>query len=102
MFHLDAGWFRDVGDWHADPKKFPHGIANRSRALPSTSATRPCRHGRRASWSASCTTTHLDMLEHDGYLVAQAQLWSTVYLAIPDPGLRSTGISVAKSASRPK
>ena len=26
MFHLDAGWFRDVGDWHADPVKFPHGI----------------------------------------------------------------------------
>jgi hypothetical protein len=31
-----------------------------------------------------------------------AQLWSTVYLAIPDPGLRSTDISVAKSAPRPK
>ena len=28
MFHLDAGWFRDVGDWHADPAKFPHGIAS--------------------------------------------------------------------------
>jgi hypothetical protein len=28
MFHLDAGWFRDVGDWRADPKKFPHGIAS--------------------------------------------------------------------------
>jgi len=27
MFHLDAGWFRDVGDWQADPAKFPHGIA---------------------------------------------------------------------------
>ena len=27
MFHLDAGWFRDVGDWQADPVKFPHGIA---------------------------------------------------------------------------
>ena len=27
MFHLDAGWFRDVGDWQADPNKFPHGIA---------------------------------------------------------------------------
>jgi hypothetical protein len=30
-----------------------------------------------------------------------AQLWSTVYLAIPDPGLRSTGIPVAQSAPRP-
>lgn len=28
MFHLDAGWFRDVGDWHANPLKFPHGIAS--------------------------------------------------------------------------
>ncbi len=27
MFHLDAGWFRGVGDWYADPKKFPQGIA---------------------------------------------------------------------------
>ena len=27
MFHMDAGWFRDVGDWHPDPKKFPHGLA---------------------------------------------------------------------------
>ena len=28
MFHLDAGWFREVGDWHADTAKFPHGIAS--------------------------------------------------------------------------
>ncbi|MGC1869729.1 MAG: alpha-galactosidase [Acidobacteriaceae bacterium] len=27
MFHLDAGWFRGVGDWVPDPKKFPHGLA---------------------------------------------------------------------------
>jgi hypothetical protein len=27
MFHLDAGWFRAVGDWTPDPKKFPHGLA---------------------------------------------------------------------------
>lgn len=27
MFHLDAGWFRAVGDWRPDPKKFPKGIA---------------------------------------------------------------------------
>jgi hypothetical protein len=27
MFHLDAGWFRGVGDWQPDPKKFPHGLA---------------------------------------------------------------------------
>jgi len=28
MFHLDAGWFRGVGDWQAHPSKFPHGIAS--------------------------------------------------------------------------
>jgi hypothetical protein len=28
MFHLDAGWFRAVGDWQPDPAKFPHGIAS--------------------------------------------------------------------------
>jgi alpha-galactosidase len=27
MFHLDAGWFRGVGDWYPDPVKFPHGLA---------------------------------------------------------------------------
>jgi Melibiase/Glycosyl hydrolase family 36 C-terminal domain len=28
MFHLDAGWFRDVGDWQANPAKFPNSIAS--------------------------------------------------------------------------
>ena len=28
MFHLDAGWFRGVGDWEPDPKKFPHGLGS--------------------------------------------------------------------------
>jgi alpha-galactosidase len=27
MFHVDAGWFRGVGDWYPEPKKFPHGLA---------------------------------------------------------------------------
>lgn len=27
MFHLDAGWFRAVGDWRPDPQKFPHGLS---------------------------------------------------------------------------
>ncbi|MGH8121635.1 MAG: glycoside hydrolase family 36 protein, partial [Rudaea sp.] len=27
MFHLDAGWFRGVGDWYPDPRKFPKGLA---------------------------------------------------------------------------
>ncbi|WP_347260986.1 alpha-galactosidase [Rudaea sp.] len=28
MFHLDAGWFRAVGDWRPDPQKFPQGLAS--------------------------------------------------------------------------
>jgi hypothetical protein len=27
MFHIDAGWFKGVGDWRANPTKFPHGLA---------------------------------------------------------------------------
>lgn len=27
MFHIDAGWFRTVGDWHPNPDKFPNGLA---------------------------------------------------------------------------
>ncbi|HET6387659.1 MAG TPA: alpha-galactosidase [Armatimonadota bacterium] len=27
MLHIDAGWFRGVGDWRPDPVKFPHGLA---------------------------------------------------------------------------
>ena len=26
MFHVDAGWFRGVGDWRPDLQKFPHGL----------------------------------------------------------------------------
>lgn len=32
MFHIDAGWFRGVGDWHPDEKKFPHGLASIANA----------------------------------------------------------------------
>jgi hypothetical protein len=27
MFHIDAGWFRTVGDWRPNPSKFPNGLA---------------------------------------------------------------------------
>jgi len=27
MFHIDAGWFRAVGDWRPNPQKFPQGLA---------------------------------------------------------------------------
>lgn len=26
LFHIDAGWFRGVGDWYPNEQKFPHGL----------------------------------------------------------------------------
>ena len=123
MFHLDAGWFRGVGDWYPDAKKFPHGLAY----LSDQAHARGLRFGIWADWTQAGIDTgpgalnvhsdatrdwlvndvgpewkpeefkgmttdigvpaardyaarqvkrmvedyHLDMLEHDGYLVAQ-------------------------------
>ena len=123
MFHLDAGWFRTVGDWHPDERKFPHGLAY----VADQAHARGLRFGLWVDWSQAGigaakgalnvhdpqvrdwlvndvgvdwkpeefkgqTTDlgvpavrdyaakevkrivedyHLDMLEHDGYLVAQ-------------------------------
>jgi hypothetical protein len=123
MFHLDAGWFRGVGDWYPDVNKFPHGLA----FLSEQAHGRKLRFGLWVDWSQAGidaspgalnvhdpktndwlvndvprdwkpeefkgqTTDlgvpaahdyaakevkrivedyHLDMLEHDGYLVAQ-------------------------------
>jgi hypothetical protein len=47
MFHLDAGWFRAVGDWRPDPKKFPHGLA----ALAHDAHRRGMKFGLWAAWS---------------------------------------------------
>ena len=138
MFHLDAGWFRDVGDWHADPRKFPNGIAgiaeyahsqglkfglwidwtqagtsNAAGALSvNDSAVRDWlladpspgwRHSEpfkgitidlglpaAAAWTAKelervVTDYRLDMLEHDGYLVAQGTTRTDHPAAPPAP-----------------
>lgn len=134
MFHLDAGWFREVGDWQADPAKFPHGIAGladfahrlglkfglwvdwtqaatsrRPGALnvddplarrwliapppPGWQHTEPFKGitidlgvPAAAAWARTAlegivSSYHLDMLEHDGYLVAQG----SVQAAAADP-----------------
>jgi alpha-galactosidase len=123
MFGLDAGWFRGVGDWYPDPKKFPHGLAT----LADDAHRHSLRFGIWVDWTQAALDTepgalnvrdpkvrnwlvadvardwkpeafkgqtidlgvpaaheycahevkrlveeyHLDMLEHDGYLVAQ-------------------------------
>ena len=123
MFHIDAGWFRGVGDWYPNPKKFPHGLA----PIADEAHKRGLRFGIWVDWTQAALDTepgalnvrdpkvrdwmvtdlppdwkpeefkgqtvdlgvpavhdylrkevkrivedyHLDMLEHDGYLVAQ-------------------------------
>jgi alpha-galactosidase len=123
MFHIDAGWFRGVGDWYPDPKKFPHGLAplaeNAHRnglkfgiwvdwtqaGLSTEPGALNARDPKVRNWMVSdlppdwkpepfkgqtvdigvpeahayaqrevtriVDEYHLDMLEHDGYLVAQ-------------------------------
>ncbi len=123
MFHLDAGWFRGVGDWQPDQKKFPHGLqpiaarahalglkfglwadwtqAGVDKALGSLNVRDPKTRGwlttdLPANWTPAefsgqpidigdppakawamreteriVSNYKLDMLEHDGYLVAQ-------------------------------
>ena len=142
MFHLDAGWFRAVGDWQPDPQKFPHGIApvadfahehglrfglwidwaqagasDRPGALdvrdpitrdwlvadppPGWTHSEPFKGitidlgvPAAKAWAAHeleriVTDYHLDMLEHDGYLVAQGSTRAGHVAAAPEAaGLR--------------
>ena len=138
MFHLDAGWFRDVGDWQANRRKFPHGIAR----VADFAHQHGLKFGLWVDWAQAGTSSepgalnvhdpaildwliadppadwkhrepfkgitidfgvpaaeawaqrelerivsdyHLDMLEHDGYLVAQGSSRSDHPAAPPDP-----------------
>lgn len=123
MFHVDAGWFRGVGDWYPNAQKFPHGLAY----IADEAHKRGMRFGLWVDWTQAgldikpgalnardqkvhdwlvtdlppnwkpeefkgqtvdvgapaahaylekevnriITDYHLDMLEHDGYLVAK-------------------------------
>ena len=123
MFHLDAGWFRAVGDWVSNPDKFPDGVVSvadyahkaglrfglwtdwtqagvseqpgalnvRDSTVRDWLTTDPPAGWKPAEfkgiaidigvpaarrWAEARMTKlvgdfHLDMLEHDGYLVAQ-------------------------------
>ncbi len=137
MFHLDAGWFRAVGDWYPDPHKFPRGIA----PLAEDAHEHGMKFGLWVDWAQAGLDTgpgalnlrdpkvrdwlvadvapswkpqpfkgqtidlgvpaarayaqgevnrivrdyHLDMLEHDGYLVAQGCTRKDHPHAPPDP-----------------
>lgn len=137
MFHLDAGWFRGVGDWYPNPRKFPQGVAS----LADDAHRHGMRFGLWVDWTQAgldtepgalnvrdpkirdwlvadvapdwkpqefkgqtidlgvpaaeryaagevnriVTDCHLDMLEHDGYLVAQGCTRDDHPHAPPDP-----------------
>ncbi len=137
MFHMDAGWFREVGDWHPNPEKFPHGLAviadaahehglkfglwvDWTQAGPSTEpGALNARDPKVRDWMVTdlpadwkpepfkgqtidlgvpeakqwaqreveriVTDYHLDMLEHDGYLVAHGCDRADHPHAAPDP-----------------
>ena len=137
MFHVDAGWFRGVGDWYPDPTKFPNGLASiadeahrlglkfglwvdwTQAALGTEKGALNVRDPRVNNWVVTDTPAdwqpepfkgqtidlgvpeasswaqteanrivadyHLDMLEHDGYLVAQGCDRKDHPHAPPDP-----------------
>ena len=139
MFDLDAGWFRAVGDWRADPVKFSHGLA----ALADFAHGQGLKFGMWVDWAQAgvskapgalnvydprvrdwlvaeppsdwkhsepfkgvtidlgvpaahdwaaaelerlVSENHLDLLEHDGYLVAQGSAREHFPSAPPDAG----------------
>ena len=140
MFHMDAGWFRGVGDWYPNPAKFPHGLA----PIADEAHRLGLRFGLWVDWTQAALDTepgalnvrdpkvrdwlvadvgpdwkqeefkgqtvdvgvpaardyfakeikrivdsyHLDMLEHDGYLVAQGCARSDHPHAPPGPAMR--------------
>lgn len=137
MFHIDAGWFREPGDWYPNPEKFPHGLAVIAEeahkhglkfglwvdwtqaGLSTKSGALNARDPKVRDWMVSdlpadwrpepfkgqtidlgvpeakqwaqqeveriVTDYHLDMLEHDGYLVAHGCDRSDHPHAPPDP-----------------
>ncbi|MCU1269173.1 MAG: hypothetical protein JWN74_467 [Acidobacteriaceae bacterium] len=137
MFHIDAGWFRGVGDWYPNPEKFPHGLAPiadnahqhglkfglwvdwTQAGLSTAPGALNARHPKVRDWMVTdlpkdwqpepfkgqtidlgvpeakqwaqheveriVTDYHLDMLEHDGYLVAHGCDRTDHPHAPPDP-----------------
>jgi hypothetical protein len=137
MFHIDAGWFRAVGDWYPNPQKFPHGLAFiadnahqhglkfgiwvdwTQAGLSTEPGALNARDPKVRDWMVTdipkdwqpepfkgqtidlgvpeakqwaqkeveriVTDYHLDMLEHDGYLVAHGCSRTDHPHAAPDP-----------------
>ena len=58
MFHLDAGWFRGVGDWEPNPKKFPHGLG----VIADAAHRAGLRFGLWTDWTQAALSTELGAL----------------------------------------
>jgi hypothetical protein len=155
LFHIDAGWFRGVGDWYPNPSKFPHGFApivseahrrglrfgiwvdwaqagidNNPGALsvhdpkvrdwlvadvpqdwhPADFVGRtidlgfpPARDYARQEVERIITQYHLDMMEHDGYVVAKnCRRTDHPHEAASPPQMSTvagSGITIADNAS---
>lgn len=61
MFALDAGWFRGVGDWFPDPKKFPDGLAS----VADEAHRRGLKFGIWVDWAQAGTNTEPGALNVD-------------------------------------
>ncbi len=73
MFHLDAGWFRGVGDWQPDPTKFPHGL----QAVADEAHANGLKFGLWVDWTQAGTDTAVGALNvHD----PEVQRWLTSQL----------------------
>ena len=58
MFHVDAGWFRGVGDWQPNPKKFPRGL----QPIADEAHARGLKFGLWADWTQAALNTAPDAL----------------------------------------
>ncbi len=58
MFHVDAGWFRGVGDWYPDAKKFPDGLAT----ISAYAHKQGLKFGLWVDWAQAGISTHPEAL----------------------------------------
>jgi alpha-galactosidase len=94
MFHLDAGWFRAVGDWHPDLAKFPHGLS----PIAAYAHERGLRFGLWADWAQAGTSQQVGALNVND---AATRDWLTTQ---PPPGWKPEpfkGITIDLGAPAP-
>jgi hypothetical protein len=73
MFHIGGGWFRDIGDWHADERKFPHGL----QPIADFAHDQALKFGISAAWSQAGLARSSGALNFDD---ARTRPWLTTDL----------------------